>query len=81
MMPLFHESVCHGLQPAWNPDRPRRPVNALPAPATVLAVAALDSPAYAPGLPVFMLNPNLADHLRKVPAGIVTLAPYIVQIV
>src|ERR1017187_4730723 len=58
MMKLFHESLCHGLQPAWNPDRPRRPVNGLPAPATVLAVASLDSSAYAPSPTVSMLRPK-----------------------
>ena len=79
MMKLFPEFPCHGPQPAWNPDRPRRPVNRLPAPATVLAVASLDSPAYAPGRSVSMLKPKsqrrnsveqLDHHDRQGPWGL-----------
>jgi hypothetical protein len=58
MTPLFPESLCNGPQPAWNSDRPRRPVNGLPAPATVLAVASLDSPANTPGPTDSMLKPK-----------------------
>jgi hypothetical protein len=58
MTALFHQFLCNGINHHGNPDRPRRPVNGLPAPATVLAVASLDSPANTPGPTGSMLKPK-----------------------
>src|ERR1035437_6401775 len=58
MTALFYQFLCNGINHHGNPDRTRRPVNGLPAPATVLAVASLDSLAYAPGPTCSMLKPK-----------------------